>query len=163
MTKPQKMRSISVPLSCHPKHSVKVLKINRQSAPLVSESSLVLLPRTSPPVQNVQNCLKLEITKKKQDWSSCFRLTSISSMTSLEKYFVFFQDLSHHKIDSVSDIRDVSCCQNGWIFGKVPKGGGVIFNPKIYIAKFGPLSRAIWPWNWYKGVFSGYVFQQLYW
>ena len=23
------------------------------------------------------------------------------------------------------------------------RGGGVIFNPKIYIAKFGPLSRAI--------------------
>ena len=32
--------------------------------------------------------------------------------------------------------------QNGLIFGKVPKGGGVIFNPKIYIAKFGPLNRA---------------------
>ena len=60
-------------------------------------------------------------------------------------------------------LRDAFPFQNGWIFGKVPKGGGVIFNPKIYIAKFGPLSRAIWPWNWYKGVFSGYVFQQLYW
>ena len=28
------------------------------------------------------------------------------------------------------------------IFGKVP-GGGVIFNPNIYVAKFGPLNRAI--------------------
>ena len=26
---------------------------------------------------------------------------------------------------------------------KFQRGGGVIFNPKIYIAKFGPLSRAI--------------------
>ena len=32
--------------------------------------------------------------------------------------------------------RDAFPFQNGWIFGKVPKGGGVIFNPKIYIADF---------------------------
>ena len=44
--------------------------------------------------------------------------------------------------------RDGWRCQNGWIFGKVPKGGGVIFNPKIYvflcfmIYDFGPLNRA---------------------
>ena len=31
-TETPKMRSASVPLSCHPRHSVKVLKINRQSA-----------------------------------------------------------------------------------------------------------------------------------
>ena len=31
--------------------------------------------------------------------------------------------------------------QNGWIFGKVLKGGGVIFNPKIYVAGFAPLNR----------------------
>ena len=53
--------------------------------------------------------------------------------------------------------------QNGWIFGKVPKGGGVISNPKIYVADFGHLNRAFWAWNWYKRVISGYVFQQLYW
>ena len=35
--------------------------------------------------------------------------------------------------------------QNGWIFGKVP-GGGVIFNPKNYIADFVPLKRAFWAW-----------------
>ena len=39
--------------------------------------------------------------------------------------------------------------QNGWFFGKVPKGGGeVIFNPKIYSADFGPLygtlKKAFW-------------------
>ena len=27
-------------------------------------------------------------------------------------------------------------------------GGGVIFNPKIYIAKFGPLNRAFSAWKW---------------
>ena len=28
-------------------------------------------------------------------------------------------------------------------FVKVPKGGGVIFNPKIYVADLGPLTRAL--------------------
>ena len=32
--------------------------------------------------------------------------------------------------------------QMGQIFGKFPRGGGVIFNPKIYIADFGNLKRA---------------------
>ena len=35
------------------------------------------------------------------------------------------------------------------------RGGGVIFNPKIYIAKFGPLNRAFSAWKWYKKVFWG--------
>ena len=35
-------------------------------------------------------------------------------------------------------LREGSCYQIRWIFGKVPKGGGaVIFNPKISIADFG--------------------------
>ena len=29
-------------------------------------------------------------------------------------------------------------------------GGGVIFNPKIYVADFGPLNRTFWAWNWEK-------------
>ena len=59
-------------------------------------------------------------------------------------------------------IRGAARFQIGWIFGKVLKGGrGVIFNPKIYIAKFGPLNRAFWPWKWYKKVFLGYVFTLL--
>ena len=40
--------------------------------------------------------------------------------------------------------------QNGWIFGKLPNGG-IIFNPKIYVADFGPLciffgrfAKAVW-------------------
>ena len=43
---------------------------------------------------------------------------------------------------------------------KSSKGGGVIFNPKIYIADFGPLNRAFSAWKWYKMVFLGYVFNQ---
>ena len=70
-------------------------------------------------------------------------------MTFLIKYFLYLGTPSPSKTDEFSE--------------KFQKVGGVIFNPKIYIAKFGPLSRAIWLWNWYKGVFSGYVFQQLYW
>ena len=58
-------------------------------------------------------------------------------------------------------IRDRRRLQNGWIFGKVPKGGGIIFNPKIYIADFGPLNRAFSAWKLYKRVFLGYVFNQL--
>ena len=57
---------------------------------------------------------------------------------------------------SHASLRDVSRFQIGWIFRKVPKrGGGVIFNPKIYIAKFGPLNRAFSAWKWYKKVFWG--------
>ena len=41
-----------------------------------------------------------------------------------------------------SGIREACPCQNGWIFGKVPKGvGGVISNPKIFVANFGLLNR----------------------
>ena len=41
-------------------------------------------------------------------------------------------------------LRDGWRYQIGWIFGKVPKGGGGgFFNPKIYIADFVPLKRAI--------------------
>ena len=39
--------------------------------------------------------------------------------------------------------------------------GGVISNPKTYVADFGPLDRAFSAWKGYKRVFSGYVFNQL--
>ena len=39
---------------------------------------------------------------------------------------------------------------------KFQKGGGVISNPKIYIADFGLLNRAFWAWKWYKRVISGF-------
>ena len=38
--------------------------------------------------------------------------------------------------------RDGSGYQNRWFFGKVPKGRGVIFNPKDHNADFGSLNRA---------------------
>ena len=40
-------------------------------------------------------------------------------------------------------IRDGWRLQNGWIFGKVPRGGGIIFNPNFFIVEFGPLNRVI--------------------
>ena len=48
-------------------------------------------------------------------------------------------------------------------FQKSSRGGGrgVIFNQKNYIVKCGPLNRAFSAWKWYKGVFLGYVFNQL--
>ena len=45
-------------------------------------------------------------------------------------------------------LRDAWHIQNGWLNGG--GGGGVIFNPKNYIADFGPLNRAFWAWNLYK-------------
>ena len=33
-------------------------------------------------------------------------------------------------------LREASPSQNGWIFGKVPMGGGVISDTKIYVADF---------------------------
>ena len=45
-------------------------------------------------------------------------------------------------------------------FSEKFQGGGVISNPKIYIADFGPLNRAFSAWKWYKRVFLGYVFNQ---
>ena len=45
-------------------------------------------------------------------------------------------------------------------FRKNSKGGGIISNPKIFIADFVPLNRAS-AWKLYKMVFSGYVFNQL--
>ena len=34
-------------------------------------------------------------------------------------------------------LREGSCYQIGRVFGKVPKGGRVIFNPKNYVTDFG--------------------------
>ena len=66
-------------------------------------------------------------------------------------------------LSSFSDafIREASPLQNGWIFWKVPKGGGVISGPKIYIAKFGLLNRAFQYENDTKGSFQGMVFNLL--
>ena len=38
---------------------------------------------------------------------------------------------------NLSKVREGWRYQIGWIFRKVPKGGRVIFNPKIYVADFG--------------------------
>ena len=64
-------------------------------------------------------------------------------------------------VNYLAILRDAPHLQNGWIFWKIPKGWGFIFNPKIYIADFGPLNRAFSAWKLYKRVFLGYVFNQL--
>ena len=37
--------------------------------------------------------------------------------------------------------------QIGWIFKKVPKGRGVIFNPKIYVTDFEPFNSFFWTFS----------------
>ena len=51
------------------------------------------------------------------------------------------ENLLSKPINSGLTLRDGSHYQIGLIFGKVPKGGRgwSFFNPKIYIADFGPL------------------------
>ena len=39
------------------------------------------------------------------------------------------------------ELRERSGYQIRWFFGKAPKGEGVIFNPKIYIADFGKFKQ----------------------
>ena len=67
-----------------------------------------------------------------------------------------------------NQLREGSGYQNGWIFGKVPKGGrGVILKPKIYIAEFGPSYRFfsdvlrkycnIFFWKWGGRGFKGHL------
>ena len=47
------------------------------------------------------------------------------------------------------------CTKMDNFFRELPKGGGVIFDPTIYIADFVTLNRAFWEWNWYKRIMSG--------
>ena len=47
------------------------------------------------------------------------------------------------KVLSEIIIRDGSGYQTRWNFWKLPKGGEVIFNPKIYVADFGTFNRAL--------------------
>ena len=65
------------------------------------------------------------------------------------------------------NLREGFRYQIGWIFGKVPKGGGVIFNPKLYIADFGKFKQGFLSMKLKKRrVISGFrvcFFQQLYW
>ena len=76
---------------------------------------------------------------------------------------------SRHQIIRPVDmeVREGSCCQIGWIYGKVPKGGGgVIFNQKIYIADFGNIKLGFLIMKLIQSSnfrVQGMLFQQLYW
>ena len=55
--------------------------------------------------------------------------------------------------------------QTGWIFGKVPKGG-VIFNPKIYVADIGNPKQGFLSMKLIQKInfrVQGMFFQQTYW
>ena len=43
-----------------------------------------------------------------------------------------------------TSVREARLCQNGWIFGKFSKGGGVISDPKNFVAKFLAIETPIW-------------------
>ena len=63
-------------------------------------------------------------------------------------------------------LRDGWRYQIGWIFGKVPKGGGSFSIQKLMLQTLGTLNRAFLAWNWYKKSkfrVQGTFFQQLYW
>ena len=63
-------------------------------------------------------------------------------------------------------LRDGWLDQIKWIFGKVPKGGGVIFNTKIYVLDFGNFEQGFLSMKLIqKSNFrvQGMFFQQLYW
>ena len=69
------------------------------------------------------------------------------SRVSLEHLEAVIAKLIENKYTSIWGIPFLSlkggwCYQNGWIFGKVPKRGGrgLIFNPRIHVADFGPLN-----------------------
>ena len=47
------------------------------------------------------------------------------------------------KVYCYRTVRDGSGYQNRWIIGKVPRGGKLIFKPKINIVNFGPLYKAL--------------------
>ena len=59
----------------------------------------------------------------------------------------YFTNIQIH----LRNAHDSQLLRKGWryqirgIFGKAPKGGWVIFNPKKYVADFGPLNRAYKP------------------
>ena len=55
------------------------------------------------------------------------------------------------------NIRDGSCYQIGWFFGKVPRGGVGAFSIQEFMLQIlGTLNRAFWAWNWYQKVISGF-------
>ena len=58
---------------------------------------------------------------------------------------------------SKGELREGWLRQIGWIFGKVPKGGGggSFSIQKFMLQILGTINKAFWAWNWYKRVISG--------
>ena len=67
---------------------------------------------------------------------------------------------------SVFNLREGWLNQTGWFFGIVPKGGGVIFNPKICVADFGNIKQGFLSMKLIQKCnfrVQGIFFQQLHW
>ena len=57
-------------------------------------------------------------------------------------------ELEGGNVEIVYQMGDGLGYQNGWFFGKLPKGeGGVLLNPKIYVTDFEPFYRAFWTFS----------------
>ena len=68
-----------------------------------------------------------------------------------------FDSIECRKQASIPDccLREACLCQNGWIFVKFPKGGGVISDPKNFIAICFALEKAILVMNFRKKLRKG--------
>ena len=67
--------------------------------------------------------------------------------------FFIYKILTLHCVGKV--VREARVYQNGWISGKFPKGGGVISDPKNFIAIFFALEKAILVMNFRKKLRKG--------
>ena len=75
--------------------------------------------------------------------TSCWQFWKLKhAVDSFDSWYKLTTILKHaDEVQYTVTQRDGSCYQNGWMFGKLPKGksGGAIFNQKNYISDFGPL------------------------
>ena len=87
---------------------------------------------------------------------SLFKLFTLFTLFTLFSLFTLFTLLTPLALFTLFTLfREGFCYQIGWIFGKVPKGGGSFSIQKFMWQILGTLNRAFWSWNWYKLVISG--------
>ena len=96
----------------------------------VEEEKIILRFSTLkiPLLSSTKNPLRLKVSDSDASW-----IGSLMPLAALVGGLL--GGLALHRLGR--KVRDGSRYQIGWIFEKVPKGGGGIFNPKIYVADFG--------------------------
>ena len=126
-------------LSVFPKkspHSPKLFSLKQNGANLITSQCSTKPCQKFSAKKNCSIWIKQVLTKHVRKLCSSF---SILYNHCPNNYFVCY----HPYIQLC--LRDGWRYQIGCFSGKVPEGGGgVIFNPKIYIADFGPLHRFFW-------------------